>query len=115
MGAAAVDRLVKGRKSRQRKARWPAKLKSMKQTFAERTAQVEKEANRRVGEALDREAEMAIVNADQRDELNALYRNGPAVVEIVQVKQSNIIARLWWAFWFALTRKLRFERLVEGS
>ena len=115
MACAAVDRLVKGRKSRQRKARWPAKLKAMQVTCAQRIAQVEKEANRRVGEALDREAEMAIVNADQRDELNALYENGPAVVEIVQVKQSNVFARLWWAFWFAMTRKLRFERLVEGS
>lgn len=111
MGAASTDRLVKGRQSRKRKARWPGKYKRLKDSLEERAAVIEKAAADKVRDADKRVADITEHNRELQQQIDTLYANGPAAVEVVHVKQRNIIVRLWWAVCFALTRKLWFERM----
>ena len=115
MGAASTDRLHKQRKASARKSRWPRKYRRHIVELREEVAETHRDAERQVRAALDREAEVVRENVGLQDQLKTIYENGPAVFEIVEMKQRWIGARLWWALRFAWSKKLRFERIVEGS
>ena len=110
MGAASTDRLVQGRRARKRKASWPTRMKKLKSDLMQDRALVWKQAHDKIAEARDAQ-DQAEADAQQlRRRLSAMYENGPAVLEIVQVKERGFFGRIWWALGFAFTRKLRWEK-----
>jgi hypothetical protein len=115
MGAASVGRQIARKRSRKRKARWPQKLKNVRARCQEQIAEVQANAERAVNDALVREGLMVTANVELQSRLDALYLNGPGVVEITHMMQRGFFARLWWALGRAFTGKMRFQRIVEGS
>jgi hypothetical protein len=105
MGAAAVDRVLAGKKSRHNKARWPKKFRMLRTRSQEYVAAIREECEARAAAAEKRADDLQRV-------VTAYHANGMAVVEVVEVKQRGFLGRLAWATRFARTGKLDFERVV---
>lgn len=103
MGAAAVDRLVAQSRSKRRKSRWPRKFRNLRDQMLKEVEEVRLDAK-----AVENTARAQVAERD--DLIKTMYDNAPGLVEIIHVKQSNIISRLWWAIGFAITRRFRIER-----
>jgi hypothetical protein len=103
MASAATERLLSQKKARKRKERWPRKFKNLKIRCHEEVTEAARMAREKIDSTEEERSQL-------RERVEVLERNGPAVVEIVDVKSRSFFRRLWWALRFAFGRVLEFER-----